>query len=93
LPLIGHILMKPARAKVAKKASIVIMVLLGQEWDQEASKRAWWQVAMNPTRGPAIGCHGSRKPLGHGASKRPCTQEASIMPDGDVRKANNGTGS
>ena len=55
------LMVKPMRAKIAKKASLAIVVL----WGQEGSKG---HVAggHKASRDPAIGCHESRKPArGH----------------------------
>ena len=67
---------KPTRAKIAKKASIAIVVL----WGQEASKG---HVAggHKASRDPAIGCHESRKPArGHVPRKPASCQLVDVKP-------------
>ena len=47
----GIFMVKPVWAKIAKKASIAIVLL----WSQEASKGAWWQEAMKPAGDQLLG--------------------------------------
>jgi len=70
------LMVKPMRAKIAKKASLAIVVL----WGQEGSKG---HVAggHKASRDPAIGCHESRKPArGHVPRKPASCQLVDVKP-------------